>query len=72
VLAGDIGKYVYLVDEHNEVIMRPVQAGKWAGKDWIILDGLRNGDRVIIDNLIKLRPGMVVEPRAGEQAASID
>lgn len=70
VLAGDGGKYVYLVSESNEVIMQPVQAGDWTGKDWIILDGLKNGDRVIIDNLIKLRPGMRVVPQVADHAAA--
>lgn len=70
VLAGDTGKHVYLVNERNEVIMQPVQAGDWAGKDWIILDGLKNGDRVIIDNLIKLRSGMMVVPQLADHAAT--
>ncbi|MBK6618837.1 MAG: efflux RND transporter periplasmic adaptor subunit [Nitrosomonas sp.] len=70
VLAGDTGKHVYLVNERNEVIMQPVQAGDWADKDWIILDGLKNGDRVIIDNLIKLRSGMTVVPQLADHAAT--
>jgi membrane fusion protein (multidrug efflux system) len=43
--------------------VRPVEAGHWIGKDWVILGGLRLGDRVIVDNLIKLRPGMAVSPQ---------
>lgn len=70
VLAGDTGKHVYLVNERNEVIIQPVQEGDWAGKDWIILDGLKNGDRVIIDNLIKLRSGMMVVPQLADHAAT--
>ena len=34
--------------------------GEWKGKDWVILGGLQAGDKVIIDNLIKVRPGMPV------------
>jgi len=38
------------------------------GKDWIILEGLNAGDKVIVDNIIKLRPGAPVVPNAaGEQ-----
>lgn len=70
VLAGDTGKHVYLVNERNEVIIQPVQEGDWAGKDWIILDGLKNGDRVIIDNLIKLRSGTMVVPQLADHAAT--
>jgi membrane fusion protein (multidrug efflux system) len=39
-----------------------VQVGEWRGKDWVILGGLKAGDKVIIDNLIKLRPGAPVAP----------
>jgi membrane fusion protein (multidrug efflux system) len=39
-----------------------VQAGEWRGKDWIILGGLKAGDKVIVDNLMKLRPGAPVAP----------
>lgn len=68
VMTSDQGKFVYVVDEKSAVAPRPVQTGDWLGTDWIILDGLSAGDKVIIDNIIKLRPGMPVEPHAkGEQ-----
>ncbi|MDT8363449.1 MAG: efflux RND transporter periplasmic adaptor subunit [Nitrosomonas sp.] len=63
VLAEDTGKYVYLANEQNEAVIQPVQAGEWSGKDWIILDGLKRGDRVIIDNLIRLRPDIKIDPQ---------
>lgn len=64
VLSGEQGRFVYAVNEKNEAVIRPVVTGDWAGKDWIILQGLNSGDRVIIDNLIKLRPGAQVMPHA--------
>ena len=64
VQTSDLGKSVYVVNEKNEVTVRPVVAGKWIGTDWVILDGLKAGDRVIVDNIIKLRPGALVSPRA--------
>lgn len=68
VMTTDEGKLVFVVNEKNEVTPRPVKAGDWLGSDWIILDGLNAGDKVIIDNIIKLRPGMPVKPHAqGEQ-----
>ena len=39
-------------------------AGRWIGADWVILEGLKAGDKVIVDNLIKLRPGSPVSPHA--------
>ena len=62
VLQTERGTLVMTADAENKVAPRPVQAGEWLGKDWVILDGLKAGDKVIIDNLIKLRPGMPVNP----------
>lgn len=63
VLTSDLGRYVYVINENNAVMQRPVIVGDWIGKDWIILDGLNTGDKVVIDNLIKLIPGKVVDPQ---------
>lgn len=67
VIANDQGKFVYVVNEKNEATLRPVVTGNWIGKDWVILSGLAAGDKVIIDNLIKIRPGAVVAPKPSEQ-----
>lgn len=64
VLTSDLERYVYIINENNEVRQRSVVAGDWMGKDWIILEGLNAGDRVVVDNLIKLMPGKVVDPQA--------
>jgi membrane fusion protein (multidrug efflux system) len=50
--------------DDNKVAPRPVQAGEWHGKDWVILGGLKAGDKVIVDNLMKLKPGAPVAPHA--------
>jgi membrane fusion protein (multidrug efflux system) len=44
-----------------------VQVGRWIGKNWIILEGLNAGDRVIIDHLIKLRPNTPVKPELANE-----
>lgn len=62
VLQTEQGTLVMTVGAENKVAPRPVKAGEWYGKDWVILGGLNAGDKVIIDNLIKLRPGAPVEP----------
>ena len=62
VLTGDQGKYVYVINAKNEATIRPVTVGEWHGKDWIVLKGLNENDKVIVDNLIKLRPGVVIAP----------
>ncbi|MGB7815691.1 MAG: efflux RND transporter periplasmic adaptor subunit [Methylotenera sp.] len=64
VLTGEQGKFVYVSSEKNEAVARPVVVGEWKGKDWIILEGLKANDKVIVDNLIKLRPNALVAPHA--------
>lgn len=74
VLTGDQGKFVFVAEQDKEgktiAAVRPVQAGGWSGQDWVILDGLKQGDKVIVDNLIKVRPGAPVTPNqpAGKAA----
>ena len=63
VMTSDLGRYVYLIDENHTVIARPVTVGEWIGKDWVILDGLQTGDHVVINNRIRLRPDMKVNPQ---------
>jgi membrane fusion protein (multidrug efflux system) len=67
--SADQGRFVYVVNEKNEATVRPIVVGDWVGKDWVVLEGLNAGDKVIIDNIIKLRPGTVVAPNhAGEKS----
>ena len=72
VLEGPQGKFVYVVNEKSAAEPRPVQAGEWSsGGDWIITSGLKEGDRVIVDGVMKLGPGApvrIAEPKpAAEQ-----
>jgi membrane fusion protein (multidrug efflux system) len=62
VLSNDQGKFVYVANDKNIVTIKPIVAGNWVGKDWVILSGLEAGDKVIVDNIIKLRPGAPVSP----------
>lgn len=63
VLQTDKGRLVMVANAENKVTPRPVQTAEWYGSNWIITGGLQAGDKVIVDNLIKLRPGMEVMPK---------
>lgn len=60
----DQGKLVFTVAPDNTVAPRPVQTAGWLNQDWVVTEGLAAGDRIIIDNLMKLRPGAPVAPQA--------
>jgi membrane fusion protein (multidrug efflux system) len=38
-----------------------VELGEWAGSDWIVTGGLKAGDRVIIDGVMRIGPGAPVQ-----------
>jgi len=59
---------VFTLDKENKAAARPVQVGSWVGSDWMILSGLNPGDRVILDNLLKVRPGAAVSPQSSAEA----
>jgi membrane fusion protein, multidrug efflux system len=67
VMEGPQGKFVYVVDEKSTAQAVPVQAGDWsAGERWIITSGLKGGERVITDGVMKIGPGApvkVAEPK---------
>jgi len=54
---GGKGHYVWVVDKAGKAEYRPVTAGEWHGNDWLITDGLRAGERVVVDGGLTLQPG---------------
>jgi len=66
VLTSDQGKFVFVVEKDIDgktiAAIRPIVEGGWQGKNWVVLSGLKVGDQVIADNLIKVRPGINVAP----------
>lgn len=58
------GSYqVAVVDGENKVGIRPVTVGDKVGSDWIIADGLKGGERVVVEGTQKVRAGMQVNPK---------
>ena len=55
------GSFVYIVDEDNKAQLKQFQkAGQYNG-NWIVIDGLKAGDKFIATNLQKLKPGSKVK-----------
>jgi len=51
---------VFVLDAQGKAQARPVKTGDWIDTDWAIMSGLQAGDRVIVDNLLKVQPGTAV------------
>ena len=63
------GRYVWLATPEGKAAQRPIKAGGWIGENWVVLEGLKPGERVIVDNLARLRPDAPVTPAAPAKKA---
>ncbi|MEM1410819.1 MAG: efflux RND transporter periplasmic adaptor subunit [Pseudomonadota bacterium] len=54
------GRYVFVVEDDDTVARRNVTLGQQEGVAWVVLDGLDEGDRVIVNGIQKVRSGMTV------------
>ena len=59
VAQNETGRFVWLFAD-GKALQRQVRTGNWLDGDWVVRDGLKTGDRVIVDNLVRLRPGIAV------------
>jgi membrane fusion protein, multidrug efflux system len=59
---GPQGPFVYVVGANGEADVRPVRLGQEIGLDWVIAEGLKGGERVVVDGVIRVRPGAQVKP----------
>jgi membrane fusion protein, multidrug efflux system len=59
---GLAGTFVYLLGADNKVVPRDVSATSWDGGRWLISDGLKPGDQVLVDGTLKVGPGRPVSP----------
>jgi len=69
VFNGERGKAVWTVKD-GKALPAPVDVGAWVGDSWAVRKGLNEGDAVIVDNLLKLRPGAPVAPHPASAPAS--
>ncbi|HXB69382.1 MAG TPA: efflux RND transporter periplasmic adaptor subunit [Candidatus Acidoferrales bacterium] len=54
---------VAVVDGSNKVAIHAVSLGETIDHDWIVRDGVKPGDHVIVEGLQKVRQGMQVNPK---------
>jgi membrane fusion protein (multidrug efflux system) len=61
ILEDHDGRYVFVVDDQNRVIMRRVKTGPVIGVNWAMASGLTVGEKVIVEGIQKVQPGQVVK-----------
>ncbi|HZZ92388.1 MAG TPA: efflux RND transporter periplasmic adaptor subunit [Usitatibacter sp.] len=60
-----------VVGPDNKVALRPLQVRGTHGPDWIVESGLRDGDRVIVEGVQKVKPGALVQASEAKAAARV-
>jgi membrane fusion protein, multidrug efflux system len=66
VVVGQRGAYVYVVDQTDTARQKPVTVERIAGGLAVIAGGIREGDRVVIDGMLRLQPDIVVRVRGND------
>lgn len=61
IMQGSKGLFVYVVNNKGEAEMRQVVPGDWYEEQWIIQEGLKAGEQVIVDGINKVLPGMKIQ-----------
>jgi len=61
---GQTGSYVYVVDARHRAQVRPVRVGQEQDGVAVIAEGLKAGERVVVDGQYKLSPGALVRELA--------
>lgn len=66
------GSEVYVLRGDNRATLRPIRVGHAVDEQWLVLDGLTPGDRVIVEGFQKFSAGDIVNPVPWEtRAASV-
>ena len=58
------GASVFVVGPEGVLEMRPVKADTLNGREWLVSEGLKDGDKVAVSHIMSLRPGMKVRSAA--------
>ncbi len=56
------GKFVLVVDNDNKVAARVINLDRRINAMWVVENGLEDGERIIVEGLQKVRPGVLVRP----------
>jgi membrane fusion protein (multidrug efflux system) len=70
VLQGSKSHFVWVVDKDSKAQQRVVEVGSWYGDDWFITDGLKPGERIVVDGTIRVAAGAPLKITQASPAAA--
>jgi membrane fusion protein, multidrug efflux system len=56
------GNEVYVLRTDNQAVAQPIRLGRLSDEQWLVLEGLKPGDRVVVEGFQKFASGDVVDP----------
>ena len=59
-----------VIGAENKLERRRLKLGRAVGNEWLVTDGLKPGDRLVVEGLQRVRPGQVVTPVAASPVAT--
>jgi membrane fusion protein (multidrug efflux system) len=59
--------FVWVIGSDNKATQRAVKVGNQIGENFLILEGLKSGDRIVVEGLQKVREGAPVKPMTAEE-----
>ncbi|HEY1732360.1 MAG TPA: efflux RND transporter periplasmic adaptor subunit [Terriglobales bacterium] len=62
---------VLVVTPENKAVFRPVKVGERVGPNWIITDGIKPGEKVVVDGLLKIQQFAALDPEAARQGIPV-
>ncbi|HEU6441026.1 MAG TPA: efflux RND transporter periplasmic adaptor subunit [Microvirga sp.] len=71
VMQGPQGQFVYTINGSGKAEVRPVQLDRQIEGGWIVSSGLRAGDKLVTEGVIKVRPGAPVTASAASAHANV-
>ena len=66
VLEDRQGRYVFVVDDQNTIQLRRIVTGGTFEGQWVVENGLRKGETIVVQGVQKVTPGQKVQPMAGD------
>jgi membrane fusion protein (multidrug efflux system) len=62
--------FVWVIDAENKATQRPVTVGETLGSNLLIREGLKPGERIVLEGVQKVREGAPVQPMTPAEAAA--
>lgn len=72
VLSDQRGDFVYVVGADNKVEWRAVKVGQSTAETAVISDGLKEGERVVLEGVQRVKPGIEVAPAAADTSPAVE